>query len=285
MDEVKPKPTTAAPIKIAVPILALIVIFVWLATTPGGLLGKADAVGYAVCHRIPSHSHLIGERPMPLCARCSGMHLGALLGLLYQVQFRKRGGMPSRKLLVVLGFFLLAFAVDGSNSYLTLGTETGNPMPILENIQPVYTPQNWLRTLTGLLLGLGIAAVLFPVFNQTLWRDWEARPALESWKQLGLLVGLALVLEAALISDNVLLLYPLALLSALNVLLVLGMIYTIAWTMILRQENQFTTVRQIWVPALAGLTTAVLQIGVMDYGRYLLTGSWDGFFVMIQTLL
>lgn len=35
---------------------------------PGGLLDKADKVGYAVCHRITIRSFLIGERQMPLCA-------------------------------------------------------------------------------------------------------------------------------------------------------------------------------------------------------------------------
>jgi hypothetical protein len=203
--------------------------------------------------------------------------------LLYQLRLGKRGGLPSRKILIVLGFFLLAFAIDGSNSYLTLGLETGNSIPILQNINPIYTPQNWLRTLTGILLGLGIAAVLYPVFNQTLWKDWDPRPALDSWKQLLVLIVLGLVVEATVLSDNVLLLYPLALLSALNVLIVLGMIYMIAWTMIFRRENTFTSMRQTWLLALAGLTTAFLQIGVMDYGRYMLTGSWEGFFALIQS--
>ena len=53
----------------------------WLLNTPAGLLGKADAVGYAVCHRIDLRSFNLGERQMPLCARCTGMYLGAVLGL------------------------------------------------------------------------------------------------------------------------------------------------------------------------------------------------------------
>ena len=65
----------------------------WLFNTPGGLLGKADAVGYAVCHRIDLRSFYIGDRQLPLCARCTGMYLGAMLGLVYQVFFgRRRAG-------------------------------------------------------------------------------------------------------------------------------------------------------------------------------------------------
>lgn len=278
MDDQKTQSGFPGPLKIGVPVIALIVIAAWLFTTPEGLLGKADAVGYAVCHRIPSHSHFFADRPMPLCARCSGMHLGALLALVFQIRLGKRGGMPPRKILFALGLFLLFFAIDGGNSYLQLGEETGNAIPLLEKIPSLYTPQNWLRTLTGMLLGIGISTVLYPVFNQTLWREWDPRPAISSWKQLFTLIGLALIVEAALLTENVLLMYPLALLSALNVLIVLGMIYTIVWAMVLRRENQFSLLRQTWVLALAGLTTAVLQIGIMDYFRFLLTGTWNGFF-------
>ena len=73
---------------------AFVLTVVWLFLTPEGLLGKADAVGYSVCHRISVRSFHIGERPLPLCARCSGMFLGALLGLVYQAAQGKKGKMP-----------------------------------------------------------------------------------------------------------------------------------------------------------------------------------------------
>ena len=56
----------------------LILLVLWLINTPPGLLGKSDAVGYAVCHRIPSHSFYFGDRPFSLCARCTGQYLGFL---------------------------------------------------------------------------------------------------------------------------------------------------------------------------------------------------------------
>ncbi|MFC1936831.1 hypothetical protein ACFLYP_04105 [Chloroflexota bacterium] len=40
----------------------------WLLNTPTGLLGKADAIGYAVCHQIAHRSFHIGDRPISLCA-------------------------------------------------------------------------------------------------------------------------------------------------------------------------------------------------------------------------
>jgi hypothetical protein len=80
-------------------LLALsLLLFVWLALTPPGLLGKADAIGYAVCHRIAERSFLLGERAVPLCSRCSGMYLGALAGILFHLRFGRRGGLPPRRI-------------------------------------------------------------------------------------------------------------------------------------------------------------------------------------------
>jgi hypothetical protein len=66
-------------------VAALILVFIgWLLETPSGLFGKLDAIGYAVCHRIPERSFHIGDYQLPLCARCSGMYLGAVTGLVFQ---------------------------------------------------------------------------------------------------------------------------------------------------------------------------------------------------------
>ena len=43
------------------------------------LLTTADWSGYALCHRITERSFTINGRQFPLCARCTGMYLGAAL--------------------------------------------------------------------------------------------------------------------------------------------------------------------------------------------------------------
>ena len=102
--------------------LALIAIIGITLLAQGGLLDKADKVGYAVCHRITIRSFLIGERQMPLCARCTGQYLGAVAGLLYLLlRGRARASeLPSPSVLTVLLLFLGIWAFDGVNSYLTL---------------------------------------------------------------------------------------------------------------------------------------------------------------------
>ena len=141
----------------------------------------------------------------------------------------------------------------------------------------VYSSQNWLRLLTGTGLGLGLAAVIFPIFNQTIWRDWEDDYALGDWKQFLGLIGLASLLDLAILSENPLVLYPLAILSGLAVLLVLGMCYSLLVVMVLKKDNRFTTWRSAWAPLLAGFSIAITQTFVIDLVRFALTRTWGGF--------
>jgi uncharacterized membrane protein len=239
----------------------------WWSLTPPGLLGKADAAGYAVCHRIDTRSFHIHGRQTPLCARCSGMYLGALFGLAYLARFGRRAGMPSLKIFVVLGVFLAVFAIDGVNSY----------MHFFPGLPHLYEPHNTLRLITGTGLGLGIAAVLAPVFHQTVWSDYDPRPALAGFRQLLPLVGLAALLVAVILTEAPAVLLPLALLSGAAVPLLLTLVYGVIWVLIARRENRFQRPRQLWVPLLAGFLTAMVQIAIFDAGRYWLTGTWSGF--------
>ena len=95
MKQMEPPPRlNSLPVKIFALVIAAVVVVLWLIYTPEGLLGKADAIGYAVCHRIDLRSFHLGDRQLPLCVRCSGMYLGALLGLAYQAWLapRERAG-------------------------------------------------------------------------------------------------------------------------------------------------------------------------------------------------
>lgn len=240
----------------------------WLFNTPPGLLGKADAIGYAVCHRIDLRSFHLGDRTLPLCARCTGMHLGALLGLVYQSAFsRRKAGLPPIRVLVVLGLLAGAFFLDGSNSFLSL----------IPGAPTLYTPQNWLRLFTGTSMGVVMAALLFPAFNQTAWRDWQPQPALSGVRQLAGLVLLAAILDLVVLTQNPLILYPLALLSAIAVLVELTLVYSMVSMMIFRLENTYTKLAKMILPLTAGFGLGLAQIALLDIARYLLTGTWDGF--------
>jgi uncharacterized membrane protein len=268
MDDPVVKRTTWSVVgKVSLIAATAIIFTIWLRFTPPGLLGKADAVGYAVCHRIDSRSFFLGDRQIPMCARCSGMFIGILVGLAFQARLGKRSLLPPLKISIPMSTFLITFGVDGLNSYLQFFPS----MPAL------YQPSNWLRLATGTGLGILVAVILLPVFHQAMWREPEERPALERWSQAGALLGIAALVGLAMYSQNPLVLYPLAVLSALTVLLVLTLCYALLWTVVFRRENTFSSWKCVWVPLLGGFVTALVQVGLIDFIRYSLTGTWAGF--------
>ena len=240
----------------------------WLMNTPPGLLGKADAIGYAVCHRIDLRSFHLGDRQIPLCARCSGMYLGAMLGLGYQLLIgRRRTGIPSWKIIVPTSLFVLAFIFDGFNSFLNLFP--GAPQ--------VYQPNNTLRLLTGTGMGLAIAILLYPAYNSTVWRLIDLRPAMTSFYSFAILVILAIGLDLLILLENPVILYPLSLISTAGVVVILTMVYTMLLMILFKAENRYNQFSHMIYAVLGGFTVALLQIGLLDFVRYLFTGTWDGF--------
>jgi uncharacterized membrane protein len=251
---------------VLIPVLLLT--FAWLLNTPAGLLGKADAIGYAVCHRIDLRSFHLGDRQLPLCARCSGMYLGAMIGLLWQAFFSpRRMGSPPKRVIFVLGVFLFAFAVDGINSFVSL----------FPGGLQLYAPSNPLRLLTGTGMGLVIAAALFPAYNASVWQQADARPAIDGLKRLGVIILLAIIVDIFMLTENPMLLYPLAIISAAGVLILLTLVYTMLWLVVLKYENRYNGLKDLIVPLIAGFGLALVQIGILDWLRFLLTGTWDGF--------
>ena len=258
---------------------AVLVFTGWFLSTPPGLFGKADAIGYAVCHRISERSFHIGSYQLPLCARCSGMYLGAVTGLVFQsIAGWKRSKAPRWSIIAVLVLFLVAFGIDGVNSYLYLLKQV--QPGFLAKVPNIYVPNNTLRLLTGSGMGLGIAAMLFPAFNQTIWTDHDdSRAALSGWKTFSLLLGIQVALDLLVLTQSPIVLYPLAIIGVLGVWLLLTMVYAIVWVMITKQDNSYTKLRQLWLPLLAGLTITVLQTAAIDMLRFWLTGTWGGFHI------
>ena len=262
--------------KYLVVVAALLVLAGWLINTPPGFFGKADAIGYAVCHRIGERSFHIGSYQLPLCARCSGMYLGAVTGLVFQsILGWKRYKIPHWTIIAVLVVFVAAFGIDGANSYLALLKQVSPG--ILPNIPNIYMPNNTLRLLTGSGMGLGMAVMLFPAFNQTVWKDGEDKAAIPGWKAFGLLLGIQVVLDLLVLTGSPLVLYPLAIISVLGVWLLLTMVYGMLWVMLMGQDNQYTKLRQLWLPLVAGLTIALIQTAAIDALRFWLTGTWGAF--------
>jgi uncharacterized membrane protein len=270
---IQPQRTNLA--RFLVPLAALIVFAIWFSFTPPGLLGKADAVGYAICHRIGERSFHIGDRQLPLCARCTGEFFAAAISLLFfAIVSPRKSGMPGWKLGAPLLFFLAAFAIDGTNSFLYLLKQTSGDA--LDAIPNLYIPNNTLRLFTGSGMGIALASVLYPAFNQSAWKEVSLDRAL-SWKTLGILIGIIFLLDLAVLSESPVVLYPIAILSVLGVLALLVIVFTMVWILIMRQDNEFASLKQMWLPFLAGTTLAFLMISAIDLLRFQLTGTWGAF--------
>ncbi|MBI2332529.1 MAG: DUF2085 domain-containing protein [Chloroflexi bacterium] len=258
-----------------VPIAAIAAIIAWFIIAPEGALGKLDAIGYAVCHRIDARSFQINDRQLPLCARCTGEFYSAGLALLFQaVVSGRKSKLPSRGVMAVLFAFFVAFGVDGTNSYIYLLKQTAQDG--LAQLPNLYVPNNILRLFTGSGMGIALAAMLYPVINQSLWRTLDDRPALE-WKQLGILVAGIVVINLLILTESPFVLYPIAYISALGTLSLLVIVFGLLWIILMKQDNTFDNLRQLWLAFASGLTLALLLVLSIDLLRLQFTGTWGGF--------
>ncbi len=251
-------------------LVGALVIGVWLAATPGGLMGKADAIGYAICHRIAARSFFAGSRQLPLCARCTGIYMGVITGLAFvMVRGRARAAqLPRIRVLVVMLALGALYAVDGLNSYLSL----------FDSYHPIYQPSNTLRLFTGTTFGLAMITLVVPVFNTIVWAAPQRRAPLDGLRELGMLYGMAGGVALIVLKGNITLLRDLVgLLSAVGTLIMFCVVGCVLFLTITRRENTMRHWRELAVPAFAGLVFAILVIGGIDAVRYLFTGTWNGF--------
>lgn len=247
--------------------LAVAAILALFLAPPHGLLDKADQAAFALCHRIPDRTFTLSGRTLPLCARCTGAYLGALVGIVV-LALRGRGRaimLPAPKHLVVFGIFLVAWAVDGINSFLTF----------FPGLPHLYEPHNLLRLTTGVLEGLAIAALMLPAFNRSLWAELSPVRSVGCRRDIAwMLVGGTLV-TSMVASGLSLLLYPLALLSGIAVVMLLGAVNTIFVLLVLRRDGQMTSRRQATAPMLLGLALAMIELAVVGIARTALE-AWLG---------
>ena len=244
----------------------LAVFILWLLFTPAGLTHKLQAIAYSVCHENPDHSLSIGSMVLPLCARCTGMYLGCLVGLV-SLRFATRGaGYPSKGIRWALGALVLFFTVDGINS-AAFSYFDGKAL---------YTPTNVLRLISGLGMGLVLAAVLLLLWRQSIMQQSEDTPGLTSWLQMGMVFLVEGLLAVLILFAPGWLYSPLAILSVLAVPFLLTMVYTLLWILMRKKENSLRNLQQRFTYILLGCLTAFIQISAFDLLRYMVTGSWTG---------
>jgi uncharacterized membrane protein len=250
---------------IVVVALSLLVIILFIMIPPASVLGKADLVGYGICHRIAERSFVVGGRQLPLCARCTGTFLGAVLGFSVFVLLRRHRAsrLPPVPVLGMLIMFTGFWAFDGLNSYMTL----------IPGAPHLYEPQNWLRLTTGMLNGLTLICLAFPIFNFTIWREPSEERALKNIQELLAILPVVALSVLLIHAELDFLLYPLAILSSLGVLMMLTIINSMIMAVVLGREGYASSLRQALVPLTAGLALAILLLTGMILLRAYLTAK------------
>lgn len=232
------------------------------------VLEGADWLGYAICHRLTDRSFVINGRQFPLCARCSGMYLGAFIVflVLWLAGRLRHSQLPPFPILLTLVAFVGLMGLDGVNSYLHF----------FPNAPHLYQPRNWLRLITGVGTGLTMGLITLPILAQTLWRKplWQA-PA-GTFRDLLELVVVAGTAVLLLLSNQPAILYVLALVSTAGLLLIVTALNTVVALIVLRRDGQAEQWSETAVPLLIGLILSLLELSAISLVRWHFTGTMTG---------
>ncbi len=240
------------------PVIALaLLIFVPLSPLwPVSFLETMRLVGYAICHQMSEHSYHLGGRQLPLCARCTGIYLGALGGLLMLPALGKGrvARLPSLKLLTILVGFTILFAIDGLNSYLAF----------FPHAPHLYEPRNIFRLITGTFHGLALIIIVFPILNFTLWREAEEESSVDSFAEFLPFAGLAIFIVLIVHMGAPFFFYPLAIVSTLGVIVLVTILNLLIVLVATRREASAVVLSDVTFPALGAVLLTLLELGAMD---------------------
>jgi uncharacterized membrane protein len=239
------------------------IIGLFIAATPPGLWEKARVIGYALCHQLPDRSFFIHEHQSPLCARCTGMYLGFSIGLIFLIIRRRTQAarMPTTAIIAVLIGFMTIMGIDGINSTIS----------IIPGAPQLYHTTNVHRIVTGTLFGIAMCMLFFPVFSTAIWRQPSGDRSVKNWRELIVLVLVALALDAVILTQADWLYYPIILLSIAGPLLLLSFMGAI---IVLTTRNMVNTVdrwKQMALPMFAGVALGLVLITMMDFFRAAVT--------------
>jgi predicted membrane protein DUF2085 len=219
---------------------------------------KMYSVVHGVCAQI--HNVQIGGLDLPLCARNTGIYSSFLITSLYLLALgrHRAAKLPRWPITAALILFVGIMAVDGLNSMM------------LDLFMPhLYTPQNWIRTLTGIGMGISIAAIMLLILNVSLRRDADNQQRIiGSWLELGgalLINGLVWV---AIYGNLGIMYWPVAIVAWLGITGVLYCVNLLLTALFMRYEGMVTQVVQLAKPASFALVFTLIELGALSAARF-----------------
>lgn len=225
------------------------------------LMNLLYSTGHGVCHQIPDRCLSHEALTMPLCARCTGIYLGAAFALAYVASTgRIRAGrfLPPKLLLLFIGLFSL------------MGVDVLTGSSLLNGLLQFREADSASRLSTGLLAGISLTILVLPAFNH-LWRDDpdDSKSPLGGGKQTAILLLISLlvfILNIRPFSEILLLIF-----SNVSILSLIG-VYMILNATILRTITVAFPPLDRYAPRplllTAGLLLGLLELGGMSALRY-----------------
>ena len=235
------------------------IISLFIALTPPCLWEKARLIGYALCHQLSERSFFFHEHQSPLCARCTGMYLGFLIGLVFLIVRRRTHSarMPTTAIVSALIGFITIMGLDGINSTVS----------IIPGAPQLYHTTNVQRIVTGTLFGIAMCLLFFPVFSTAIWRQPSGDRSIKNWRELIALMLAAFALDAVVLTQADWLFYPITILSIVGPLLLLGFMGAIIVLTMRNLANSVDRWRQLALPMFAGVALGLVLITIMDVFR------------------
>ena len=244
--------------------IVLVVLALALFTAlPGTVEGKSLAVLHGLCAQQPTHSYYFGEARLPFDARMTGIYGGFALtaGVLFLRGRWRATGMRNVGVIVALVLLVVPLAMDGTNSFLK-----DVELPYL------YEPRNFLRTITGLMLGTSLATFVWLLVNQTAFQPSKKSETnvWRSLKELGLVLAGQFAVVAAIGFSDLPLRLPLTYaLMASAAAVVSGLLLPFV-LLVTRSEQRARATSELARPATFALLAALVFIAGMSGGRFLL---------------
>ncbi len=246
--------------------------FMALLAPPFSASERFDFLGSGICHQLGGHSYTIDGVQLPLCARCTGIYLGAFLSLgFFLVRGRAMSAqLPRMTVMIPMMLALPLMAFDGINSLINYAAvESGAAL----SVSPLYEPQNIFRIVTGALVGIAIMSMLLPVLNLTLWKRPDSKPIIGGWREMGVLAVIVAAAIAVVHFGPALALEPIALMSGLGLVAVVFIINLIAVVSIAKRDGQAARRSQVLGPALIALLLAVGELSLLAGARGVATST------------
>jgi uncharacterized membrane protein len=229
-----------------------------LPTWPGSTVAwNMYASVHGVCAQV--HNITVAGEQLPLCARNTGIYGAMTLSLLTMIalgRFRVNQ-LPNRWVMLLLATPVGIMAVDGFNSmFVDLGW------------QPLYQPQNWLRTLTGAFAGIAVAPFFVALFNNILRTNAVSARTIRHVGEVLLLWAIAGAYAALVIIGPAWAYWPISVISWVGLIGILLFSNVFAVAVAMGYDQKISHVTDLAKPMVIASIITAIELGGMAWLRF-----------------